>query len=98
MLSVALDSHLSRENEGGDICDRAMRLAAFPGQCGYKSETGGRLKELRELTNATVREYHKAYYRRLGSDFGVMNHQFSTVYTVSRYNCDKMDAVLINLL
>lgn len=51
------------ENEGGDMCDRAMRHAAFPGKCGYKSETGGRLKELRELTNATVRDYHKAYYR-----------------------------------
>lgn len=34
-----------RENEGGDMCDRAMRHAAFPGKCGYKSETGGRLKE-----------------------------------------------------
>ncbi|CAK9022306.1 Uncharacterized protein C05D11.1 [Durusdinium trenchii] len=53
----------ARENEAGDMCDRAMRLAAYPGRCGYKSETGGRLKELRELTNATVRDYHKSYYR-----------------------------------
>jgi len=53
----------ARENEAGDMTDRAMRLAAFPGKCGYKSETGGRLKELRELTNTTVRDYHKAYYR-----------------------------------
>jgi len=53
----------ARENEAGDMCDRAMRLAAFPGKCSYKSETGGRLKELRELTNATVQNYHKAYYR-----------------------------------
>eukprot|EP00913_Durusdinium_trenchii_P008765 g8231.t1 len=34
----------ARENEAGDMCDRAMRLAAYPGRCGYKSETGGRLK------------------------------------------------------
>ncbi len=34
-----------RENEAGDMTDRAMRLAAFPGKCGYKSETGGRLKD-----------------------------------------------------
>ncbi|CAJ1372204.1 unnamed protein product [Effrenium voratum] len=53
----------ARENEAGDMCDRAMRLAAFPGKCGYKAETGGRLKELRELTNSTVREYHQTYYR-----------------------------------
>ena len=37
----------ARENEAGDMCDRAMRLAAYPEQCGYKSETGGRLKERR---------------------------------------------------
>ncbi|CAE7223586.1 unnamed protein product [Symbiodinium natans] len=53
----------ARENEAGDMCDRAMRLAAYPGRCSYKSETGGRLKELRELTNKTVQEYHGAYYR-----------------------------------
>lgn len=53
----------ARENEAADMCDRALKLAAYPGPCSYKSETGGRLKELRELTNATVREYHGAYYR-----------------------------------
>lgn len=53
----------ARESEAGDMCDRAMRLAAYPGRCSYKSETGGRLKELRELTNATVVDYHRSYYR-----------------------------------
>ncbi|CAE7520442.1 unnamed protein product [Symbiodinium sp. CCMP2592] len=53
----------ARENEAGDMCDRAMRLAAYPGRCSYKSETGGRLKELRDLTNKTVQDYHTAYYR-----------------------------------
>ncbi|CAE7907332.1 unnamed protein product [Symbiodinium necroappetens] len=53
----------ARENEAGDMCDRAMRLAVYPGRCSYKSETGGRLKELRDLTNKTVQDYHSAYYR-----------------------------------
>ena len=35
------------------MCDRAMRHAAFPGKCGYKSETGGRLKE----RDATCRDF-----------------------------------------
>ena len=36
-----------------ETCDRAMRHAAFPGKCGYKSETGGRLKE----RDATCRDF-----------------------------------------
>jgi len=53
----------ARENEADDMCDRAMRLATYPGTCSYKAETGGRLKELRELTNQMVRDYHGKYYR-----------------------------------
>eukprot|EP00931_Biecheleriopsis_adriatica_P076118 TRINITY_DN49867_c0_g1_i1.p1 TRINITY_DN49867_c0_g1~~TRINITY_DN49867_c0_g1_i1.p1 ORF type:complete len:1112 (+),score=214.51 TRINITY_DN49867_c0_g1_i1:67-3402(+) len=53
----------ARENEADDRIDRAKRLAAYPGRCSYKSETGGRLKELRELTNSMVRTYHGEYYR-----------------------------------
>lgn len=53
----------ARENEAADMVDRAMKLAVYPGTCSYKSETGGRLKELRELTNKTIIDYHKAYYR-----------------------------------
>jgi len=53
----------ARENEADDRVDRAVKLAAYPGQCSYKSETGGRLKELRELNNMMVRDYHKSYYR-----------------------------------
>ena len=33
------------------------------GRCGYKSETGGLMSEIRQLTNATVRAYHQQYYR-----------------------------------
>lgn len=50
---VDLKKPSCRENEGGDMCDRAMRHAAFPGKCGYKSETGGRLKE----RDATCRDF-----------------------------------------
>eukprot|EP00927_Polykrikos_kofoidii_P013205 TRINITY_DN15735_c0_g1_i1.p1 TRINITY_DN15735_c0_g1~~TRINITY_DN15735_c0_g1_i1.p1 ORF type:complete len:1115 (+),score=199.42 TRINITY_DN15735_c0_g1_i1:60-3404(+) len=53
----------ARENEARDMVDRAKKLAAYPGKCSYKSETGGRLKELRELTNEMVRECHNTYYR-----------------------------------
>lgn len=53
----------ARENEASDLVDRAMKLAAYPGKCSYKSETGGRLEELRKLTSDMVRDYHGAYYR-----------------------------------
>lgn len=36
----------------------------YPGKCGYKSETGGVLKNLREsTTNEKVTKYHNTYYR-----------------------------------
>ncbi|CAK0856196.1 unnamed protein product [Prorocentrum cordatum] len=53
----------ARENEANDMMDRALKFAAYPGKCSYKSETGGRLKELRDLTNKMVIDYHRTYYR-----------------------------------
>ena len=36
----------------------------YPGKCGYKSETGGILKNLRDsLTNEKIRAYHASFYR-----------------------------------
>ena len=40
-----------RENEGSSRAHYTFMQHIFPGECSYKSETGGRLKELRELTN-----------------------------------------------
>lgn len=51
-----------RENDQNSVTSRAALESVFGGT-GYASETGGLLSELRLLTNARVREYHKAYYR-----------------------------------
>lgn len=41
-----------------------MARALYPGKCGYSSETGGIMKNLREsTTNTKVRNYHKEFYR-----------------------------------
>lgn len=52
------------ENTGETRVHHAMLRAMYPGHCGYKSVTGGMLKNLRESTsNEKVRNYHKAFYR-----------------------------------
>lgn len=52
------------ENTGETLIHNAMLKAMYPGHCGYKSVTGGLLKNLREsTTNEKVRNYHKSYYR-----------------------------------
>lgn len=40
-----------RENSGESRVHLEMLRAAYPGKCGYKSETGGLLKNLRESTD-----------------------------------------------
>jgi len=53
-----------RENSGESLVHLAMLRAMYPGHCGYKSETGGIMKNLRESTsNKKVVDYHKAFYR-----------------------------------
>jgi len=53
-----------RENSGESRTHLAMIRAMYPGHCGYKSETGGIMKNLRESTsNEKVLAYHKAFYR-----------------------------------
>lgn len=52
------------ENNGDNLCYFETNKAMYPGRCGYKSETGGRLKNLREsTTNEKIREYHSQFYR-----------------------------------
>ncbi|GFR13936.1 uncharacterized protein C05D11.1 [Trichonephila clavata] len=54
----------TRENSGESLCHLAMLRSMYPGHCGYKSETGGLLKNLREsTTNEKVKAYHKEFYR-----------------------------------
>lgn len=44
-----------RENSGESIVARTLLQKMYPGKCGYKSETGGIMKNLREsTTNAKV--------------------------------------------
>jgi len=53
-----------RENSGESLVHLAMLRAVYPGHCGYKSETGGIMKNLRESTNNDkVRDYHHQFYR-----------------------------------
>lgn len=53
-----------RENSAESKLHLAMARALYPGKCGYSSETGGTMKNLRESTNYTkVRNYHKEFYR-----------------------------------
>ena len=52
----------ARENTVGDISDYELRRALFSVTSSYRSETGGRLSNLRDLTVETVRAYHAQSY------------------------------------
>lgn len=53
-----------RENSAESKLHLGMARALYPGKCGYSSETGGIMKNLRESTsNTKVRNYHKEFYR-----------------------------------
>ncbi|XP_063960885.1 uncharacterized protein C05D11.1-like [Lytechinus pictus] len=53
-----------RENSGESRCHLAMLRKMYPGHCGYKSETGGIMANLRDSTsNEKVRNYHRDFYR-----------------------------------
>ncbi|KAI9323607.1 Metalloenzyme, LuxS/M16 peptidase-like protein [Dichotomocladium elegans] len=51
------------QNTGDDRIHLRMRRIMFPEGCGYRSETGGLMERLRELSVEKIRGYHKAYYR-----------------------------------
>lgn len=54
----------ARENTQESLTSLSMLRSMYPGKCGYKSETGGILKNLRESTsNTKVRQYHQDFYR-----------------------------------
>ena len=53
-----------RENSGESRVHLAMLREMYPGHCGYKSETGGIMKNLRESTShQKVVDYHRQFYR-----------------------------------
>lgn len=53
----------ARENLSHSILHRQMVNTMYPGDCGFKYETGGMMADLRRLTAKQVRDYHKAFYR-----------------------------------
>lgn len=52
-----------RENTSSDRLHHELLSTVFPGQCGYNAETGGKMKNLRELTIEKIRNYHSDYFR-----------------------------------
>ncbi|CAL1530529.1 unnamed protein product [Lymnaea stagnalis] len=54
----------ARENSGESRTHLALVRAIYPGDCGYRYETGGIMKNLRESTShEKVKKYHKEFYR-----------------------------------
>ena len=51
-----------RENSASSLIDRAVLDLLYPSG-GYSAETGGKMSNLRTLTNAQVRQYHAENYR-----------------------------------
>lgn len=51
------------EHKSWSMASYILGQKLFPGDSGYKSETGGRLSNLRTLTVDTIRAYHRHYYR-----------------------------------
>ncbi|KAF7726657.1 hypothetical protein EC973_008530 [Apophysomyces ossiformis] len=51
------------QNVGDDRIRLRMKRLMYPSNCGYRSETGGLMECLRELSVETIRSYHKNYYR-----------------------------------
>lgn len=54
----------ARENTGESRTHLEMLRAMYPGGCGYKSETGGIMENLRSSTShGKVKNYHSEFYR-----------------------------------
>ncbi|KAI0094759.1 Metalloenzyme, LuxS/M16 peptidase-like protein [Irpex rosettiformis] len=51
-----------RENTSADLMAFRMQRLHFPPGSAYRSETGGLMKALRELTADKIRKYHASYY------------------------------------
>jgi Zn-dependent M16 (insulinase) family peptidase len=53
-----------RENDAQSLAFNALLHAVYgpPERCGFSAETGGKLANLRALTNRKVRDYHRQFY------------------------------------
>ena len=53
-----------RENSGESRAYMELLREMYPGRCGYKSETGGLMKNIREsCSHRKVVDYHREFYR-----------------------------------
>ncbi|MBW0482004.1 hypothetical protein O181_021719 [Austropuccinia psidii MF-1] len=52
----------SRENSSDDLLFLSKQRALYPPTSAYRSETGGLMKELRDLTLSEVQKFHASYY------------------------------------
>eukprot|EP01047_Picozoa_sp_COSAG01_P045633 COSAG01_NODE_4221_length_5227_cov_3.990445_1_plen_241_part_00 len=53
-----------RENSAESLVDRACLDILYPDPlCGYSSETGGKMENLRGCTNDAIKRYHREYYQ-----------------------------------
>lgn len=54
----------ARENTAQSLCMLNLQQIVYPAPCGYRYESGGLLRNLREsTTNQKVKAYHKTFYR-----------------------------------
>ena len=53
----------AKENRPSTMLALKMSSLLYPGNSSYGVETGGKLKNLREITNQDIKEYHEKYYR-----------------------------------
>ncbi|CAO3682474.1 unnamed protein product [Umbelopsis vinacea] len=63
LQSVVYSEMQGRQNSSEDRMQLRMQRHMFPEGCGYRSETGGLMKELRDISVDQIRDYHKSYYR-----------------------------------
>ena len=86
----------ARENSGESRTHLELLREIYPGYCGYKSETGGIMKNLREsCSHQKVMDYHKAFYR-LGSKWNAEGHMINICdRNLYRFKTAKSREVLI---
>ena len=53
----------AKENRPSTMLALKMSSLLYPGNSSYGVETGGKLKNLRQITNQEIKEYHEKFYR-----------------------------------
>lgn len=52
-----------KQFEAIEVCRQQLCDVLYPEGSGYRAVTGGRVENLRKLTNEAVKAYHREYYR-----------------------------------